>query len=182
MMNIYEEPYAPVSEAQIVEAEFELGYKLPDDFVRFLRTMNGGNIREECQKYVQIVPLHSGELDESYLTDLYGFHVAEYLDTLAMKKRYSMDPDWLIQIGSVHGTDRFVLDLRPEPDQFGKVYVRCDIDNPDPVFEPEEFVADEDDLDEDETAEEAYRQFVTQYWYVAESFTAFLARFGIVVE
>lgn len=180
-MNLYEEPCTPLTNAQIVAIEAGLGHKLPVDYIRFLKAMNGGYIKEEYWRCMKITSTN-GKVYDYPLTHLYGFYVDAHLDILSMVRRSSfLTPVWLLPVGSVHESVSFFLNIRAGHEGFGNVYL-FDMEivrDPCPVFRPEEFLEEYDDPEE---ADEIYGEFVSHYRRVADSFTEFLGKVGISIK
>jgi len=181
-MDQFARKHALATEAQISEAEAQIGYKFPPDFRQYLNTHNGGRLNEEFEK--NFIIRRSNREDCLFpITNLeglgYDYDILER--TIGI---YREEPNWLVPIGSVHGSCKFLIDLRPE--KVGMIYLNVNDapENPSPPFSPSEFIDPDEDFDDEEELQdeiEHLQQFMPYYWYVAESYSDFLKLAGITL-
>ena len=195
---LYKSP--PASHLDIVNYETELGYRLPEDYKQFLLTINGGDVDDKTvnwEEYGENLEEVYNEIFNSFkffddltceISQFYGLASEENplnvtgdmgSENCDIRKNneYLLDmPNWLIAIGTeCRSTRYFVMDLRPE--KLGRIYLyEAGLINPSPLFQPEEFVEDEEDLP---NAKILYGEQASSYFSIVPSFSALLKMFNI---
>jgi len=108
--------FGPTDLETIETLEVQIGYKLPDDYKRFLLTTNGG---APVNRAIDVK--ENGENSEWLVRYFFGLHDGEFwaslkkaIDTLEGRK-----PKQFIPIANDYGGNNFLLDLSEK--NFGKV-------------------------------------------------------------
>jgi hypothetical protein len=156
----YKEPLGVSNIDEISEFETELGLTLPQFYKNFLAVIGGGYAPDRGLAYPPQWP------PGVVLNNIYGPQPDDYLNITDMRDSTSpYIPSCFLLFASDPSGQYFVIDLRPDPDVYGKIYVR-DHDhsmNPKPFLSVEFF--EEYDCDPDEAP---------LYHPIADSFEAFI--------
>jgi len=165
----------PATEDQILHAEQKIGFSFPGDFVVYLKSINGGQIKDGYVK--NFVIKRPSRQDTLFpITHLLG--IGEQLSLLEYLHLSKPQPDWLLPIATVHNGPKFMVDLRAETKGQVCLDVRDAPYNPNPIFTPEEFLRPNDDAD----VVDFYEEFTPYYWPVAKSFSEFLEIAGVELK
>ncbi len=158
MKFAYKDPLGPATQLQVDDFQTEICYTLPQDYKQFLVTVGGGYGPDKHLAYPKTWK------PGIVIQNIYGPQSDDYLDI--RKTRDSMYvPACFLNFASDPGGELFVMDLRPETEFYGKIYVR----DHDHAFNPKPFLTveffEEYDCDPDEAR---------LYHFIAGSFTEFL--------
>jgi hypothetical protein len=154
----YKEPLGVSNIDEISEFEAELGLTLPQSYKNFLAVIGGGYAPQLYTSFSN---------DETFSYPIQYFFAPKEDDHLNIRdmRRLSHIPSCFLIFAEDPSGQYFVIDLRPDPDVYGKIYVR-DHDhamNPNPFLLVEFF--EEYDCDPDEAP---------LYHPIADSFEAFI--------
>jgi hypothetical protein len=160
MSLTYKRPAGPATISQVDDFEASLEYALPKDYTQFLITVGGGYSASPGYAYPPTWP------PGIVLTYVCGVVPDDTCDIRKTRKATGWYiPSCFLHFADDPGGQFFVMDLRPEPEHYGKIYVR-DHDsahNENPFLSAAFF--EEYDCDPDEAP---------LYYFIASSFTEFI--------
>ncbi len=155
----YQEPLGPATQSQVDNFEAEIGFILPQAYKSFLLTTGGGY---RPDKHLADPEAWAPGVVLCYV---FGPQPDEYLDVRKTRKLWHI-PKCFLLFAEDPGGQLFVIDLRADPEYYGKIYVR----DHDHAFNPKPFLSaeffEEYDCDPDEAG---------MYHFIANSFDEFIA-------
>lgn len=155
----YKDPLGPATQSQVNEFEEEMGFILPASYKQFLMTEGGGYAP---QRGLADTPHWTPGIN---IQGIYGPQPDDYLDIRKTRQLWHI-PKCFLLFARDPGGQLFVMDLRSDPNCYGKIYVR----DHDHAFNPKPFLSakffEEYDCDPEEAE---------LYHFIANSFEEFIA-------
>ena len=115
----YKRPLGPISSSQATEFETELGFILPEDYKQFLTTIGGGYAPDRGLAYPKTW------LPGVVIQSIYAPQSDDYCD-IRQTRESTGDyiPSCFLHFACDPNGQFFVIDMRPESEHYGKIYVR----------------------------------------------------------